>query len=255
MVLGLFGQKKYYHINKLIMIKLNKIDIPLLSKKSEVATIIDSNILDNTPLYISILDAVVLGRLIKDKEYCSLLNSLDQLICDSSLLAFLNNLKNKTNDLSYNGPEFFRDFIVNMKYKQLLIGATEVDFIKIKNKSQNTNLHYLDVGFHKDYKSFDFNKIENYINSNNIDIVWVMLGNPKQDYFIRELKKLNNTNSVVISSGAAYLFYLDQIKHSKSSFLGLKFLWIQRLIQNPKIQIKRNLSILYNFPNIYTLLK
>ncbi|MDA9803125.1 WecB/TagA/CpsF family glycosyltransferase [Flavobacteriaceae bacterium] len=237
------------------MIKLKKIDTPLMSKKSEVETIIDLSIEENAPLYISILDAVVLSRLINDKNYCNLLNSLDQLICDSSLLAFLNNLKNKTNDLSYNGPDFFRDFIVNKKYKQLLIGATEEDYLKIKNKSLNKNLHYLDVGFHKDYKSFDYNKIENYINSNNIDIVWVMLGNPKQDYFIKELKKLNNINSVVISSGAAYLFYLDQIKHSKSSFLGLKFLWIQRLIQNPKIQIQRNLSILYNFPNIYKLLK
>lgn len=237
------------------MITLTIFENPLLSGKDEVLKIIQKTFSSDTSNYISIVDAVVINRLIENKEYHEVLKSFDTLICDSSLIMFLNNLKHNERNVSYNGPDFFRDSMNDSKNRQLLLGATEEDFNKIKAKSKNENLHYFDVGFNSDYRKFNYSAIENYINTNKIDIVWVMLGNPKQDFFSSELKRRNNLNTIVISSGAAYLFYLEQIKHGSKTFFGLKFLWINRLIQNPKIQIKRALNVILRLRKIYKTLK
>lgn len=236
------------------MIRIKNFSKPLITNQEAVEKIILDSINNNISHYISIADAVVISNLIKNPNYKKLLESFDSIICDSSLIVFFYNLKFNKNFLSYNGPEMFRDFMNNVNHKQLLLGSNQDSYLSVKKKSLNNNLYYLDVGFYQNYKLFDFSRIENYIKKNNIKVIWVMLGNPKQDYFSSELKKRDNINSVIISSGAAYLFYTEQINHGNFSILGLKFLWVSRIIQNPKIQLQRALNIIKNLPRFFKLL-
>ena len=72
---------------------------------------------------------------------------------------------------------------------------------------------------------------------------------------IYELKSRGNINCVVISSGAAYLFYLKIIKSNEISLLGLKTHWVNRIIQNPRRQLKRVVSSLLHLPKIIASIK
>lgn len=236
------------------MILLKNLNSKLIIKKTDLTKIVFENIKLNNHLYISMIDAVVLQRVIEDQKYNKLLDSFDVLICDSSLLIFLNNIKFNRKDVGFNGPDLFKELIIKKEYKQLLIGGSELYYNQLVDKSLNENLRYLDVGFHQNAKDFDYEGIESYVINNNIQILWVMLGNPKQDYVLDILKSRGNINCTVISSGAAYLFYLNIIKTKEINFFGLKLFWLSRIINNPKIQLLRVGSALLNTPKYIKLL-
>lgn len=236
------------------MIKIKCFEKPLYAEKNEILDFIDLTIKEGVSMHISIVDAVVLNRVFKDKKYSSLLNSFDELFCDSSLILFLYNLINNRNLKGFNGPDLFKFLVQEEKYTQLIIGTTKEKFKEVKKKSSNKNLLYLDVGFKDNWRDFDYELIESTISRNNVNILWIMLGNPKQDYVSMKLKERGKINSVVFSSGAAYLFYLNSIKNSTTEIKGLKFLWLRRIIQNPSRQIKRSVDVIKNLKHYYRLL-
>lgn len=237
------------------MIKLKCFEKSLYVEKNLILDLIDSSVKEETPMHMSIIDAVVLNRALKDEKYNKLLNSFDELLCDSSLIVFLYNWIYNKKIKGFNGPDLFEVLVHEKKYNQLIIGTTQEMFNEVKNKSSNKNLFYLDIGFKNNWKDFNYELIESYVLSNNINILWVMLGNPKQDYVSMKLKDRGLINSVVISSGAAYLFYLDSIKNSTIEIKGLKFLWLRRILQNPRRQLIRSLEVLKNIKKFINLFK
>lgn len=237
------------------MIKLKGFEKPLYVKKNQILDFVDSSIKGEVSVHMSIIDAVVLNRVFKDEKYLKLLNSFDELLCDSSLIVFLYNWFNSKNLKSFNGPDLFEVLVHEEKYNQLIIGTTKDMFSRVKIKSSNKNLFYLDIGFKDNWKDFDYELIESFVMRNKINILWVMLGNPKQDYVSMKLKDRGIINSVVFSSGASYLFYLNSIKKSKREVRGLKFLWLNRIMENPRRQFTRSLNVLKNIIKYINLLK
>lgn len=207
------------------------------------------------PYYISVIDIVVLKNALNNTEYNNLLNSLDALICDSSFMIFVNNLKKRKKHIGLSASDLFANYIEKSNYKQLIVGSTNSDFNLIKQKSSNDNLFYLDIGFKSNYADFNYELIEKTIINNKINILWVMLGNPKQDYVSAELKSRGRINCVVLSSGAAYLFYLNIIKSNNINLFGLKTHWLNRIVENPKRQLKRVLNALLFLPKVITSIK
>ena len=237
------------------MIALKGFKNSFLTEKTEVFNVIQNNLRNSIPQYVSIVDSVVLNRAMSDISYLELLESFNHLICDSSLIIFLYNLKYKKSLTGYNGPDLFINLIPQREYSQLLIGTTNEIFKKIKDKSENENLFYIDIGFKENYLDFNYEIIEKYIIDNNINILWVMLGNPKQDYFAKRLKERDNINSVVFTAGAAYLFFLNEISNSSFRVKGLKILWINRITQDPIRQLKRSMKTLLNIFNFFRLIQ
>lgn len=237
------------------MISIKNFEKKLLASKHDILKLIDEFGNKKKPLYVSIVDIVVLNNALNNSDYNILLNSLDVLICDSSFLILINNFKKRKKNIGLSASDLFTHYIENSKYNQLIIGSTISDFDLIKKKSFNDNLKYLDIGFKNNHSEFDYDSIEKTVVENKISILWVMLGNPKQDYVIKELKSRGKINCVVVSSGAAYLFYLNIIKSNKISFKGLKTHWINRIIQNPKRQLKRVLYALLYLPKIISSIK
>lgn len=65
------------------------------------------------------------------------------------------------------------------------------------------------------------------------DILWVGLGSPKQDIWIRDhLNKIRG--SVIIPSGATFDFYSGRIKRAPDWVRNLGFEWFFRLTQDIK---------------------
>lgn len=237
------------------MIKLKGFKKSLYVNKNQILDLIDSSVKAEVSMHMSIIDAVVLNRVFSDEKYLKLLNSFDELLCDSSLIVFLYNWLNNKKLKSFNGPDLFELLVHEQKYNQLIIGTTQAMFSRVKIKSSNKNLFYLDIGFKDNWRDFDYEMIEYFILSNNIDILWVMLGNPKQDYVSIKLKERGIINSVVFSSGASYLFYLKSIKKSKIELTGLKFLWLNRIFESPRRQLARSLKVLKNITKYINLLR
>ena len=237
------------------MINLNIFKKKILSEKNSILSFIHNSILLETPVNFSMVDSVVLNRALKEPKYKKMLDSFDALLCDSSLIIFLSNLKYKRKIIGYNGAETFKDLVIDNSYNQLIIGTTDILFNEIQNKSLNKNLYYLDVGFKDNWNEFDFDLIELCVKKNNIQILWVMLGNPKQDYVSNELKNRHNVNCLIISSGATYLFFLEKIKSPKINIRGLKMFWISRIIQNPLIQLKRIKNVIKSIPKFISIIK
>ena len=83
------------------MIKLKLFKKKLLSEKDSILGFVKNSILLRKPVNLSIVDSVVLDRVIKEDKYKQLLNSFDELLCDSSLIIFLYNLKYKKKNIRF----------------------------------------------------------------------------------------------------------------------------------------------------------
>lgn len=199
--------------------------------------------------YVCIVDFNVLTQSFRCDEYNKILNNASFNTCDGSSLAFLYNIKNKTNYHSYNGPEIFEKFIENDKIIQLIVGADPKDFDLLKDRLavsshlMNLPLPTLNVD------QFDYDCISKQINILKPKIIWILLGAPKQEKFISKIIPMVETG-LFFGAGAALNFYLGRIKNTSFSILGLRFIWLNRLIKEPIKQSKRIIRFLITLPKI-----
>ena len=82
--------------------------------------------------------------------------------------------------------------------------------------------------------------VDNMINQN-IDIIWVSLGFPKQEEFIYMLKKKYNINSNIVGVGAVFEWVAGTKIKAPEWIANIGFEWIFRLFQEPKRLFRRYL--------------
>jgi N-acetylglucosaminyldiphosphoundecaprenol N-acetyl-beta-D-mannosaminyltransferase len=83
-----------------------------------------------------------------------------------------------------------------------------------------------------------------------LDIIWVSLGAPKQELFMNRILPHLNTG-VMFGIGAVFNFYVGDIKLSSFHIGSLKFIWINRLISEPRKMIKRNIPYILLIPRLF----
>lgn len=228
----------------------NHFGIHLSFGKENVNNLISKIIRSGKVSYSCLVDINVLSIALKDNTYKNILDNSDLNICDGSFLAFLTNLKtnSKTHE-SYNGPELFRDYIKESKYSQIILGPSTEDFMFLKNTLSHTgHIRHIELPF-LEISDFNYKKIAKNINNLKPDIIWVMLGAPKQELFIANISKEINSG-LMIASGAALNFYLGRLKESNKSIYGLRFIWLKRVFKEPKKQIPRILKFARTLPKI-----
>jgi N-acetylglucosaminyldiphosphoundecaprenol N-acetyl-beta-D-mannosaminyltransferase len=163
----------------------------------------------------------------------------------------------------FTGPDFFIDEISSDNaHRHLMLGATHNKLLGLKEYLQEKgvkkeilieSLPFCNVA------DFDYDEIASNIIHNDIDIVWVVLGAPKQEYFSSELAKrlsklqTNSTNSLcIIAVGAVADFYSKYSEVSRAPLyyqrLGLEWLW--RLRHQPWKTLTRILNEIYSVPLI-----
>ena len=221
---------------------------------NELRRKIESSSNRNIKGYICVVDGPSLARSYKNAAFLNLLQHSYANTCDGGSVAFMANSITKQNLKAFTGPEIFAEYVVNPRYRQVLLGNTELKYKMVKDKvTQNVGntdyIHHIPLPF-ASIDDFDYEDIANQIDSIDADIIWVSLGAPKQEFFMQRLLPYLK-RGVMLGVGAAFSFYLDELKDYKLRFGEIRLNWILRLFTEPKKQFRRVGTMLLCYPRIY----
>lgn len=208
----------------------------------------------DTKGYICVIDGPSLARSYKNSAFMELLQNSYANTCDGGSVAFMASHLCKRQLKAYTGPEIFADFITQTEYRQIILGNEEKMFAKLKDSVENTtgdthHLYYIPLPF-SSVDNFDYESIAQKINSINADLIWVSLGAPKQEFFMQKMLP-HLRRGVMLGVGAAFSFYLGELKDYSFRIGEIRLNWIFRLLVEPKKQFKRVGTILQYYPLIY----
>jgi N-acetylglucosaminyldiphosphoundecaprenol N-acetyl-beta-D-mannosaminyltransferase len=203
--------------------------------------------------YVCVVDANVLTIANRDDNYRKILNQSLVNTCDGSSIAFLLSKIHNENFTALNGPTIFEKLIEEDK-KQVLLGGDKQSAESIKNKLQeektaNSTLHLIPLPF-SEVDDFNYEQIARELNELKPDIIWVSLGAPKQERFMHNLLPYLSSG-VMFGIGAAFNFYIGQIKMPTYTIGGVGTLWLSRIFTEPKKQIKRMVPYVLSIPKLY----
>jgi len=203
--------------------------------------------------YVCVVDANVLTMAQRNIPYRKVLN--DALInsCDGSSIAMLAGWAHHKKFRALNGPELFEHYI-ETSYQQLLLGSTPETTDRIKEvlkarKLDTTHLQTLSLPFIP-VEDFDYPAIAAEINQHAPSIIWVSLGAPKQEIFMHNILPYIK-QGVLFGIGAAFNFYIGELNVPKLKIGGLRFIWLNRLVNEPKKLIRRILPYIAIMPKLY----
>jgi N-acetylglucosaminyldiphosphoundecaprenol N-acetyl-beta-D-mannosaminyltransferase len=204
--------------------------------------------------YICVIDANVFTMAQKDKEYLNILNSSTINTCDGSSIALLAGKIHKCKFKALNGPTLFSHYIEKSQYKQLLLGSSEEVLNDIQNMLlyrdlDNKYLEMMPLPFLSS-DQFDYMFIAHEINAIQPDIIWVSLGAPKQEIFMSKILPYLN-QGLMFGIGAAFNFYIGKIDLPRIKIGTLQFIWLSRLIAEPKKLYSRLLRYIFILPKLY----
>jgi len=214
---------------------------------------IENAIIDYRKGYVCVIDANVLTMAQTDFTYRQVLNAAFINPCDGSSIATLAGWVHNRKFMAFNGPEIFENYI-EQDYRQILLGSTQETTDRIKEVLQRKNcnadhLQAISLPF-LPVESFDYKTIADSINSLNPDIIWVSLGAPKQEIFMNKILPYLN-QGVMFGIGAAFNFYIGDLQVPQFKLGSLRFIWLNRLFNEPKKLIKRLLPFIIIIPKLY----
>lgn len=214
---------------------------------------IEKRIAEKEPGYICVCDSSVMTRIHQDKEYRELINGAFINTCDGSSICTLAKMIYGGNPVSVNGPELFEKY-TKIPYKQVIIGNTEpiVQMVRDKMKEEkhdSSHIDHLQVPFCK-VDEFDYEGIAKEINEKGYDIIWVSLGNPKQEIFMRNITPYLK-QGVMFGIGAALNFWVGDLSLPKFHIGPVRFMWFTRIFEDPKRMVKATWVVLKALPSIY----
>ena len=213
---------------------------------------IEQHIREQKKAYVCVVDANVITIAQKDKEYQKIVKNATINTCDGSSIAKMVNKIYGTHYHAYNGPEVF-EYYIERPYRHVLLGnrASKVEQIKAKvaEKGLNLDMQHVDVPF-VPVEEFDYPAIAKQINELKPDIVWVSLGAPKQEKFIANIFPYVE-QGVFFGIGAAFNFYTGDLHNNKKEVGGIRLIWLERILKEPKKQLKRVGGYLKAVPKMY----
>ena len=78
----------------------------------------------------------------------------------------------------------------------------------------------------------------------------------KASYLANEVKSIQQLGisiGLIIGAGAALNFYLGRLNNADFSIFGLRFIWLDRLLREPRKQSKRIFKFILTLPKIIRL--
>ncbi|MDH8700823.1 N-acetylglucosaminyldiphosphoundecaprenol N-acetyl-beta-D-mannosaminyltransferase [Dysgonomonadaceae bacterium PH5-43] len=217
---------------------------------------IDNILNSNSKGYVCVADGVTLAMSHKNENLKTVLDNASITVCDSGWVPLYLKSIYKIQREQYCGSDLLMDIVSQKKYKIMFIGASPktLDALKIRLSEIDNNvsdMHFGSLPF-LDVEDFDYPKIAENIKDYNPDIVFVSLGMPKQEFFMYKLSPYID-RGILIGVGAAFKFHsgLKDQKRAPQWVINAKLEWLQRIISEPKKQIKRCSLIVTSLPGIY----
>ena len=233
---------------------MNVFNIDIEFDRSRLHQIISQCVSDGTKGYVCFVDATMLSIARKNQRCLTALQQSMANSCDGGSIAAMVNQIHHTSVRAYNGPDLFENMIGQHQYRQLLLGSTEDNFLKVKSELQKRglpvdHLSHLSVPF-ASVDAFDYPSIADEINARNPDLVWVSLGAPKQELFMSNILPYIH-RGVLLGVGAAINFYIGNNIQPHFHLGALRFIWLDRIYREPRKQLKRVGKILITLPSLY----
>lgn len=234
---------------------MNIFNTHLTFSKRELFDKINTRIADKKAGYVCVCDSSVVARLQHDLEYRKVINGSFVNTCDGSLICTLANSIYGKGLESVNGPEIFA-YYIHHSYRQIIIGNTDEIVANVRNKlakegrpDNESYIKHIQVPFCK-VDEFNYKEIADEINAYEPDLIWVSLGNPKQEIFCNNIQPLLK-QGVLFGIGAALNFWVGDLALPKFHIGPLRFIWLTRIFQDPMRQIRMNWAILKEIPKMY----
>ena len=147
------------------------------------------------------------------------------------------------------GPDFFREMVIasnDREIRHYLCGGKEGVGDELKQVCEEKFSNQYIVGTNsppfRELTDEEMVWLANDIASKNVDIVWLGLGTPKQEFFAFRLAKYTNVHAIC-TVGAAFDFHTDRLKQAPKWMQKMGLEWFFRLITEPKRLWKRYIKI------------
>lgn len=214
---------------------------------------IETRIAEKKAGYVCVCDSSVLTRIHRDKSYREVINGAFINTCDGSSICTMASKLYGGNLVSVNGPEIFAKY-TKIPYRQVILGNTDeiVQMVRDKLHKENvddSHIVHMQLPFCK-VDEFDYEGIAKEINEKGYEIIWVSLGNPKQEIFMSKILPYLN-KGVCFGIGAALNFWVGDLALPKFHIGPVRFMWFTRMFDDPKRMIKANWDVLTCLPSIY----
>lgn len=118
------------------------------------------------------------------------------------------------------------------KYNLFFLGATDETLKALKQNIQEKYRNIGDISYHHGFFSDDDEVIEK-INSTENNILFVGMGNPKQEIWIRENYEKLNSN-VMIGVGGAFKIFSGEVERAPKWIQNIGMEWFYRFTKEPK---------------------
>lgn len=228
-------------------------DIRYEFDKEHVWNCIDRQIASGMPDYICVADGVVVNHVQRNSEYRQTVNHGMFAICDSGWVPLYLRWIYGIRRQQYCGPMIFKDIVSQGKHRMIFLGTDIQTLAALRFRLSRYNPLVMNMTFcelpFKSVDEFDYPEIAEMIEKDGASIIWIALGAPKQDYFMRRLKPYLK-RGVMIGVGAAFNFYSGIEQRAPDWVIRLHLEFVYRIFQSPKKQLSRCVGILTCLPKM-----
>lgn len=194
----------------------------------------------------------------RDKEYKEIINDLESVVyVDGMGIIYAQKLlklpyaqeRIATTDLFPALVDYLNGHYSGIRI--FLLGGEKDTAERVKSNFREKYRNVQIVGTHHGYfnKIEESNKIIDCINSRNIQILFVGLGNPVQEKWVKNNFDALKVNTI-ITCGGLFDYYSNNVKRAPLLWQKTGFEWLYRLVQEPRRLYRR-----YLYGNINYLLK
>ncbi len=232
-----------------------EVDVTNLDRAMDV---ISSNIDLLRGNYICVSNVHTLVMSYENENYRNIQNTGFMVLPDGRPLSVVSRLKGHHNAERVAGPDLMGKIFATPdsgSCRHYFYGSTEETLISLK-KELNVNYPELVVAgmYSPPFRELTFdedNEIIKKINETNPDIVWVGLGAPKQELWMKD--HAGKIGGLMIGVGAGFDYFAGNINRAPGWMQKLSLEWFYRLIQDPGRLWKRYL--VFNTKFIFLVIK
>jgi len=223
--------------------------------KDKVNTIIDNTIKEQGKGYVCSVESNNLTVANLNKAFNDVLNQALVNICDGSILALILGKIHHLDFKPYIGADLFINYIRMRKYRQYFLGNTQPVLDGLKSNLSEIDPLIKDMPFielpFRTVEEFDYKAIADEINKYSPDIIWVSLGAPKQEFFMKNLLPYLE-RGVMFGFGAIFNFNagVGQVKRAPKWMRKCKLEWLYRAFEEPKKNIPRYWNFIRVLPSL-----
>lgn len=228
-------------------------DIRYEFDKEHVWSNIDRQIASGEPGYICVADGVVVNHVQRNPEYQQTVDNGMFAICDSGWVPLYLRWIYGIRRQQYCGPMIFKDLITQAKYRMIFLGTDTSTLETLRLRLSRLNPAVMGMTFCElpflSVDDFDYPAIARMIQADGASIIWIALGAPKQDYFMRRLKPYLR-RGVMIGVGAVFNFYSGIEQRAPDFVVRMHLEFVYRILQSPKKQFSRCMGIVTCLPKM-----